>query len=112
MTLLWKRRQMQREKTFRGEEQQRIRLKILAMEEVPEHLRGKTLQTESSQTSEDAMRIDDSPLPENFIMTKLGEPLEGEELFGDCQVPGYKDVLDYDVGCKPHIERPSKYPYM
>lgn len=40
MTLMWKRRLMQREKAFRADEQQRIRLKILAMEEVPEHLRG------------------------------------------------------------------------
>jgi hypothetical protein len=47
-----------------------------------------------------------------MIMARIGEVYEGEELFGECQTPGFRDSLDYDVGAKPHIERPKKRPYL
>eukprot|EP01125_Pyxidicula_operculata_P001512 TRINITY_DN11379_c0_g1_i1.p1 TRINITY_DN11379_c0_g1~~TRINITY_DN11379_c0_g1_i1.p1 ORF type:complete len:179 (-),score=43.07 TRINITY_DN11379_c0_g1_i1:57-593(-) len=95
MTTLYKRRKMQRDRTMHAAEQRWIKLKQLAFEELPENLK-------------DAAQQDDlSELPKHFIVARWDPPVEGENIFGAAQMPGYRSYIS-DRGVKPFISKPPK----
>jgi len=96
MTLTYKKRCMQRERTMRKNETRWIKLKGMAINELPEHLRAACL------------KIDTSPMPKHFIFARWDPPLEGENIFGAAQRPGYKPSVG-ERGVKPYPLKPKKY---
>jgi len=84
--------------TFQKIEQRQIKLKIIALEELPSALR------------EAAMKIDETPFPANFIVPTWDVPIEGDELFGEYQRPG-SGVMVGDSGVMPYPIVPSEYEY-
>eukprot|EP01124_Arcella_intermedia_P017466 TRINITY_DN24226_c0_g1_i1.p1 TRINITY_DN24226_c0_g1~~TRINITY_DN24226_c0_g1_i1.p1 ORF type:complete len:187 (-),score=37.48 TRINITY_DN24226_c0_g1_i1:63-623(-) len=99
MTLMYKRRRMQSDRAFHREESKVIRLKRLAMEEVPGHLKA------AAETH------DTEPMPRNFIIPTWDPPVEGEEMFGSAQEPGKFRTLG-DFGAMPYPYRPPKKPWL
>lgn len=73
-----------------------IRLKQLAIAELPE-----TLQAEARKADEDLV------FPRHFIYTQRDAPQVGEDIFGAYQHPGRRPLLT-EQGAPPKIYRPPR----
>jgi hypothetical protein len=83
MTLIYQTEKLRQHNTWRKGEQQRIKLRDLAVSELPATLR------------EQALKPDETPFPREFIWTLQNPPLESQEIFGPYMAGEQFRPLDY-----------------
>lgn len=75
-----------------------IKRKLIAIDELPEKLRL------------GALKVDTTPVPQEFIIARWNLPVEGEVLFGDAQKPGYRPMVgDHGVMPYPGIQNGDRF---
>jgi len=98
MTKMFQKQNWIKDKTFHRREHSRILLMRAAFEDLPE------------DAKEEASKVDESDLPDNFVMTRSSLPVVGEVLFGKCNAPGYHQEID-EYGYPPDIPKLRKTPF-
>jgi len=95
MTMMYSKKRWEFQFEQRKDENQKILLRELAVDELPEELKAK------------AREVDKAPIPPHFIWATHVPPKEGENIFGDYQKPGHFQDVD-EKGAPPRLYKAPK----